>query len=108
MNSNLLAMKNLFLLISILLFFLYGKNTFGQQTTWVKTLKYESGPNYPGSDSLNLGPTKIVTQPNGNLFVLNHQIDHDQYLYIVDSLGGILFSDLVAYSQSSHSIMHSA
>jgi len=97
-------MKNLFLLINILLFFLYGQNTFGQQTTWVKTLKYESGPSYPGSsDTLNLGPTKIITLPNGSLFVLNHQIDYDQYLYIVNNSGQILFSDLVGYNGLSQS-----
>lgn len=93
-------MKKQFTFLTFLLIAMSAKNIFGQlQSTWVKTFRYEQGSMHPAvSDTLNLGPRKIVELQNGKLFVLNDQIDDDQYLYLIDSLGHISVSRLVGYS----------
>jgi hypothetical protein len=62
------------------------------QTTWVKTLFYDSGSFSPMyHDSLNVGPSGVAVRPDGNFYVLNMDYQNtDHSIYYMDSLSNIL------------------
>ena len=94
--------KLFFVFFNFLMFF--SCLCFGQhQSTWVKTLHYETMPSTGQTqDSLWIGPQKIVRASDETYFVLNKDAPgYSQSIYHVDSMGNILSSILVGYRTSS-------
>lgn len=73
------------------------------QSTWIKSLFYDGG-GYSSyrNDGISVGPSAIVFGPAGKYFVLNKDYeDGSQTIYMMDSLGTIINSNLVAGQTST-------
>lgn len=73
------------------------------QTTWVKSLFYNGG-GYSSyrNDGMPVGPSDILLCPDGKFWVLNKDyLDGSQTVYLMDSLGNIINSNLVAGQSST-------
>jgi hypothetical protein len=73
------------------------------QSTWIKSLFYDGGGYFSyRSDGISVGPSAIVFGPAGKFFVLNKDYeDGSQTIYMMDSLGTIINSNLVAGQTST-------
>lgn len=96
-------MKNKFLPALFIIFFLIDHCHAQLQTTWIKSLFYDGGGYFSyRNDGIGVGPADIVFGPAGNFFVLNKDFeDGSQTVYLMDSLGTIINSNLVAGQSSS-------